>query len=219
MAAVDGFDVLVVGVQNRMPQRQSRARTVALHHDWPSVRRATLISGERDAVLVDALLTVGQADDLAEWIAAHGKSLSCVYITHGHGDHWFGLGTVLDRFPHARAFALPAVIEQMRRGSTPEVLESFWKPRFDGRLPRDLVFAEPLVDHTTELEGHELVAVELGHTDTDQTSCLHVPPSAWPSPVTPPTTTFTSTSPNPTLGDDVSGSPRSTRSSPYTRRP
>ncbi len=26
-----------------------------------------------------------------------------------------------------------------------------------------------------ELEGHELVAVGLGHTDTDDTSCLHVP--------------------------------------------
>lgn len=136
---------------------------------------ATLISGERDAVLVDALLTVGQANDLAEWVAAHGKNLTSLYITHGHGDHWFGLGTVLDRFPNARAFALPAVIEQMRAGSTPQFLESFWKPRFDGKLPRDLVFAEPLEDHTIELEGHELVAVELGHTDTDQTSCLHVP--------------------------------------------
>ncbi len=135
---------------------------------------ATLISGERDAVLVDALLTVGQANDLAEWIAAHGKNLTAVYITHGHGDHWFGLGAVLDRFPNAQAFALPAVIEQMRAGSTPELLESFWKPRFDGKLPRDLVFAEPLEDHTIELEGHKLVAVELGHTDTNQTTCLHV---------------------------------------------
>ena len=135
---------------------------------------ATLISGERDAVLVDALLTVGQANDLAEWIAAHGKNLTAVYITHGHGDHWFGLGAVLDRFPNARAFALPAVIEQMRAGSAPELLEAFWKPRFDGKLPRDLVFAEPLEDHTIELEGHKLVAVELGHTDTNQTTCLHV---------------------------------------------
>jgi glyoxylase-like metal-dependent hydrolase (beta-lactamase superfamily II) len=135
---------------------------------------ATLISGERDAVLVDALLTVAQANDLAEWVAAHGKNLTAVYITHGHGDHWFGLGAVLDRFPNARAFALPAVIEQMRAGSTPELLESFWKPRFDGKLPTDLVFAEPLEDHTIELEGRELVAVELGHTDTEQTSCLHV---------------------------------------------
>jgi hypothetical protein len=63
----------------------------------------------------------------------------------------------------------------MRQGSTPEFLESFWRPRFDGRLPRDLVFAEPLEDHTIKLEGHELIAIELGHTDTDQTSCLHVP--------------------------------------------
>jgi glyoxylase-like metal-dependent hydrolase (beta-lactamase superfamily II) len=136
---------------------------------------ATLISGERDAVLVDALLTVGQANDLAEWVAAHGKNLTAVYITHGHGDHWFGLGAVLDRFPDARAFAVPAVIEQMRAGSSPELLEAFWKPRFDGKLPRDLVFAEPLEDHTIELEGHKLVAVELGHTDTNQTTCLYVP--------------------------------------------
>jgi glyoxylase-like metal-dependent hydrolase (beta-lactamase superfamily II) len=136
---------------------------------------ATLISGVGDAVLVDALLTVGQADELAEWIAAHGRNLTAVYITHGHGDHWFGLGAILDRFPDARAFALPAVIDQMHRGSSPEFLESFWRPRFDGKLPRDLVFAEPLEDHTIKLEGHELIAVELGHTDTDQTSCLHVP--------------------------------------------
>jgi len=136
---------------------------------------ATLISGERDAVLVDALLTTDQASHLTEWVAAHGKNLTAVYITHGHGDHWFGLGAVLDRFPTARGFALPAVVEQMRVGSTPELLESFWNPRFDGKLPRDLVVAEPLEDHVIEVEGRELVAVELGHTDTNQTTCLHVP--------------------------------------------
>ena len=136
---------------------------------------ATLISGERDAVLVDALLTVGQAHDLVEWIDGHGKSLTTVYITHGHGDHWFGLGAVLDRFPDARAFALPAVIEHMRVGSTAEFFEAFWTPRFDGKLPEELVFPQPLEGRSIDLEGHELVVVELGHTDTDHTSCLHVP--------------------------------------------
>jgi glyoxylase-like metal-dependent hydrolase (beta-lactamase superfamily II) len=101
---------------------------------------ATLISGERDAVLVDALLTVGQAPDLVEWIDGHEKNLTTVYITHGHGDHWFGLGAVLDRFPNARALALAAVIAQMRSGSTPEFIESFWTPRFDGKLPTELTF-------------------------------------------------------------------------------
>ena len=134
---------------------------------------ATLISGERDAVLVEALLA-HQARDLADWVAAHGKNLTTVYITHGHGDHWFGLSVILERFPEARGFALPTVIEQMRQGSTPELLAT-WNGLFPGKIPDDLVLAEPLSDHTIDLEGHDLVAVELGHTDTDGTTCLHVP--------------------------------------------
>jgi glyoxylase-like metal-dependent hydrolase (beta-lactamase superfamily II) len=138
---------------------------------------ATLISGEHDAILVDALFTVGQARDLADWVAAHGKHLTAVYITHGHGDHWFGLGVILERFPHARALALPAVIERMRQDASPERLASFWEPRFPfpGKLPVHLVLADPLHNHTLALEGHNLVAVELGYTDTDDTTCLHAP--------------------------------------------
>jgi glyoxylase-like metal-dependent hydrolase (beta-lactamase superfamily II) len=136
---------------------------------------ATLITGQHDAVLVDALLTVAQARDLADWVAAHGKHLTAVYITHGHGDHWFGLRTILERFPDARPVAVPAVIEQMRRGSAPEFLASFWKPRFPGQIPDDLVLADPLPDNTIELERQDLIAVELGHTDTDATTCLYVP--------------------------------------------
>ena len=46
---------------------------------------ATLIYGERDAVLVDAFLTVEQAHAAVEWVAASGKDLTTIYITHGHG--------------------------------------------------------------------------------------------------------------------------------------
>jgi len=66
---------------------------------------ATLICGHRDAILVDALLTLDQARRLAGWIAAHGKNLTSVYITHAHGDHWFGLSAILDRYPAARTHA------------------------------------------------------------------------------------------------------------------
>jgi glyoxylase-like metal-dependent hydrolase (beta-lactamase superfamily II) len=142
---------------------------------WWSPISATLIAGPRDAVLVDALLTVSQASDLADWVAAHGKHLTTVYITHGHGDHWFGLGTILDRFPGAKAFAVPAVIEQMRRGSAPEFVASFWKSRFPGEIPDDLFLPDPLPNNTIKLEGHDLVPIGIGHTDTDETTCLHVP--------------------------------------------
>jgi glyoxylase-like metal-dependent hydrolase (beta-lactamase superfamily II) len=136
---------------------------------------ATLIYGEKDAVLVDTLLTVEQAKALAEWVAAHGKNVTTIYVTHGHGDHFFGLGAVLDRFPNARAVATPDVVKVMRRQASPEYVASFWKARYPGQIPERLVIAEELKESVIHLEGRELIAVPLGHTDTDNTTCLHVP--------------------------------------------
>ncbi|GAA4539254.1 MBL fold metallo-hydrolase [Pseudonocardia xishanensis] len=136
---------------------------------------ATLVSGERDAVLVDPLMTDDQATSLVEWITETGRNLTTVYVTHGHGDHWFGLGTVLDRFPAARAVATPAVVAQMRKQGSADFVESFWNARFPGQIPSRLALADELEGDRFELEGEELVVVDLGHTDTDDTTCLHVP--------------------------------------------
>ena len=136
---------------------------------------STLIYGTRDAVLVDAFMTVKQANALADWVAAKGKNLTNIYITHGHGDHWFGVGTLLERFPNARAVATPNVVKVMRQNASPEALENVWKAAFPGKIPERLVIAEELKGNVIDLEGHELVAVELGHTDTDYTTCLNVP--------------------------------------------
>jgi glyoxylase-like metal-dependent hydrolase (beta-lactamase superfamily II) len=70
---------------------------------WPATT-STLISGERDGVLVDALATKGESQELADWLATTGKNLTEVYITHAHGDHFFGLNTVLDKYPSARGW-------------------------------------------------------------------------------------------------------------------
>ena len=136
---------------------------------------STLIFGKRDAVLVDAFMTVKQADALVDWVAASGKNLTTIYITHGHGDHWFGIGALLERFPNARAVATPDVVGVMRQQASPEFLEKFWKAGFPGQIPDRLVIAEELKGNVIDLEGHDLVAVELGHTDTDHTTCLNVP--------------------------------------------
>jgi len=136
---------------------------------------STLIYGRRDAVLVDAFLTVEQTQALVEWVAASGKNLTTIYVTHGHGDHFFGLGALLDRFPNARAVATPDVVKVMRKQASPEYVATFWKPRYPTQIPERLVIAEELKGNVIDLEGHELVAVEVGHTDTDHTTCLHVP--------------------------------------------
>jgi len=135
---------------------------------------ATLIHGERDAVLVDAFLSVVQAHALADWVAAKGRNLTTIYLTHGHGDHWFGVGTLLERFPGAKAVATPDTLKMMRFNASPDVLK-LWRSSFPGLVPDRLVFPEGLEGNTLELEGQSLVVVELGHTDTDSTTCLHVP--------------------------------------------
>jgi glyoxylase-like metal-dependent hydrolase (beta-lactamase superfamily II) len=136
---------------------------------------ATLVYGARDAVLVDAFMTVKQANALADWIASKNKNLTIVYITHGHGDHWFGVGTLLERFPSARAVATPNTVKVMRQNASPEMLHGAWEAGFPGQIPDKLVIAEELKGNVIDLEGNELFAVELGHTDTDHTTCLHVP--------------------------------------------
>ncbi len=141
---------------------------------WPPIS-STLISGERDAVLVDTPITVEQARALANWVAASGKNLTTIYATHGHGDHFFGTSTVLERFPNARFVARPEVIKIMREQASPESLATFWNPRFPDQISSHLAIAEELTGNVIDLEGHDLVSVPLGFTDTASTTCLHVP--------------------------------------------
>src|SRR6266436_4983832 len=136
---------------------------------------STLIYGKRDAVLVDAFITVEQADALVDWVAASGKNLTTIYATHGHGDHFFGVGALQKRFPNARAVATADVVKIMRQQASPEYVANFWNVRFPGQIPKRLVIAEELEGHVIDLEGRDLVVVEVGHTDTDHTTCLHVP--------------------------------------------
>ena len=114
---------------------------------------STLIHGLRDAVLVDAFMTVKQANELTDWVAASGKNLTTIYITHGHGDHWFGIGTLLERFPNARAVAMPDVVKVMRQHASPEILEKVWKAAFPGQISERLVIAEELKGNVITFRG------------------------------------------------------------------
>jgi glyoxylase-like metal-dependent hydrolase (beta-lactamase superfamily II) len=136
---------------------------------------ATLIYGARDAVLVDTFLTVDQSVQLADEVAASGKNLTYVYITHGHGDHFFGLGALEQRFPKVRAVATAPVIDHIAGQLEPDMLDGFWRQRFPGQIPDKPRVPEPLDGASIELEGRALYPVETGYTDTADSTSLHVP--------------------------------------------
>jgi glyoxylase-like metal-dependent hydrolase (beta-lactamase superfamily II) len=132
---------------------------------------STLIYGSTDAVLTDPAMTVDQARALGDWVAAKGRSLTDIFVTHGHGDHWFAAGLLADRFG-ARVVATEGTIAQMHANvATRPVL---WDNVYSG-IPPSPVTAVTVPGNRFTLEGHELVIVEVGHTDSDDTSVLHVP--------------------------------------------
>ena len=135
----------------------------------------TLIYGQRDAVLVDTFLSEQHSKELVDWVVESGQNLTTIYVTHAHGDHFFGLKLLLDKLPSAKAIATAPVVAAIQDQIKPEYIQSVWEPRFPGQLPSQLVAPEVLEGDTFYLEGEELKVVQLGHTDTSHTTALYVP--------------------------------------------
>ncbi|NEA30200.1 MBL fold metallo-hydrolase [Streptomyces sp. SID13031] len=134
----------------------------------------TLIYGAEDAVLVDPPFLTEHIQQVGDWIERSGKRLIAIYATHGHGDHWFGTGELVKRFPGAVAYATPGTIEMMHQQAGVG-REQLWDKLFPGQIPLTPVLAEPMPAEGILLEGQVLRSIEVGHTDTDETSVLHVP--------------------------------------------
>ncbi|MFF3559276.1 MBL fold metallo-hydrolase [Streptomyces sp. NPDC002574] len=163
-----------VSVTPQIPQSGRGPLPDGSRRMWSPIS-STLISGERDAVLVDPPMTSEQAAAVGDRIAASGKRLVAIYVTHGHGDHWFGAIPLAERFPGAEVRATPGTIGLMAAQAAPSYRASFWDLVFPGQIPQGTVEAVPVGPEGFEVEGHRLVPIETGHTDTDATTMLHVP--------------------------------------------
>jgi glyoxylase-like metal-dependent hydrolase (beta-lactamase superfamily II) len=132
---------------------------------------STLIFGSSNAVLTDPGMTEAQARVLGDWVAGKGRNLTDIFITHGHGDHWFAANRLAERFG-ARIVASAGTIEQMRFNAATRPL--LWEKLYTGLAPAD-VTAVTVPDNRFTLEGRDLVIVEVGDTDSADTTVLHVP--------------------------------------------
>lgn len=113
-------------------------------------KTATLVTGEADALLVDAGFTRADGHRLVAQVLDSGKRLRTVFVSHGDPDFYFGAEVVADAFPEAAFLATPQVIEHIAH-SFEGKLKS-WSA-LGVNLPTRLVELTPLTGGLT-LEGH-----------------------------------------------------------------
>ena len=134
---------------------QSGKFTLKVHHGAGQVGydvNSTIISGEKDMLVIDPQFSLSEAHKLAAEILESKKNLALIYVTHPHPDHLFGLAVLHQAFPQAKIVALPATVAGAKTGWPAR--QKFWLPTYGNNIPGpDPVLPEELTEPFLTLEG------------------------------------------------------------------
>jgi len=118
---------------------------------------STLIYGDQEAILVDTQFRIADAEKLAERIAAKGRKLKAILITHPHFDHFYGASVLLKRFPGTPVYASPSDIEYIK-GSLANTVAQM-RARFGEAIPADIQIPQPWPDTHFTVDGQAVDVV------------------------------------------------------------
>lgn len=114
---------------------------------------STLIYGEHEAILVDTQFRITDAETLADRIAAKGRRLKAILVTHPHFDHYFGASVLLKRFPGTPVYASACDIEYIKSSGVATTAAEI-RARFGASsLPADIQVPEPWPDTHFTVDG------------------------------------------------------------------
>ena len=159
--AAAGVATAIFGVNNAM----AASTPLTLRH-FPAgehgfFRAPVLVSGAREAVLIDGGFTLPDGKALAEAIKASGKTLTTIYISQSDPDYYFSLGPIKAAFPAARVIAASATIAAIQ--SSVEKKLATWGPQLKDNGPQalaDIVMPEAFDGASIVLEGQSIDIVD-----------------------------------------------------------
>ncbi|MBV7566615.1 MBL fold metallo-hydrolase [Pseudomonas sp. PDM27] len=127
---------------------------------------SVLVSGEKEAILVDAQFGKSQAEQVVEKIRASGKQLTTIYISHGDPDYYFGLDTLTAAFPKARVLASQPTVDHIKQ--TVDGKLAFWGPKMGADVPAKTIVPDVLKGDSLILEGQKLQVLGLEGPQPDR---------------------------------------------------
>jgi glyoxylase-like metal-dependent hydrolase (beta-lactamase superfamily II) len=118
-----------------------------------------IVTGQAEAVLIDAQFQRNDAEALVQKIKATGKKLTTVYISHSDPDYYFGLDVVQAAFPDAKIVATPQTVAAIQASKDGKL--AHWGPVLKDNAPKALVVPEALAGDNITLEGRKIQVVGL----------------------------------------------------------
>lgn len=128
---------------------------------------SVLVTGEKEAVLVDAQFARPQAEELVKRIHQSGKTLTTIYISHGDPDYYFGLQTITEAFPKARVLATAQTVAHIKQ--TKDSKLAYWGPQMGDGAPGKVIVPNVLEGNRLELEGRQLQVIGLDGPQPERT--------------------------------------------------
>lgn len=123
-------------------------------------RAPVLLSGAKEAILIDAGFSLPDGRAVAEAIKASGKTLTTIYISQSDPDYYFSLGPIKAAFPAARVIAASATIAAIKGNVEKKI--ATWAPQLKENGPQqlsDIVFPDAFDGASLSLEGHTIEIV------------------------------------------------------------
>jgi glyoxylase-like metal-dependent hydrolase (beta-lactamase superfamily II) len=134
-----------------------------------------IIEGARSLVLVDTQFVLSEARSLLEKMAALGKPLAGLVITHPHPDHYNGLATVLAAHPGTPVHATASTIAGIKETAEPK--RAYWTPIVGSNYPQTFAFPDKTVTQGERLsiDGIELVIQDFGPAECSDNTAIELP--------------------------------------------
>ncbi|CAB3738370.1 MBL fold metallo-hydrolase [Achromobacter piechaudii] len=124
-------------------------------------RAPVLLSGTKEAILIDGGFSLPDGRAVAEAIKASGKTLTTIYISQSDPDYYFSLGPIKAAFPAAKVIAASDTIAAIRANVQKKI--DIWAPQLKENGPQtlaDIVFPEPFDGPSLSLEGNVIEIVK-----------------------------------------------------------